>query len=116
MSAEVQGLPVRYMGLWFSILTALVVVSMVKITGTLLATALLVTPAATPNKYLEVSNKPYLEPSIWINYIIPRAIFLCRKEHRQRVNDCFSVGNYFRSCSHNSPDLQKLFSGPNSAK
>ena len=47
VSAEVQGLPVRYMGLWFSILTALVVVSMVKITGTLLATALLVTPAAT---------------------------------------------------------------------
>lgn len=47
ISAEVQGLPVRKMGLWFSILTALVVVSMVKITGTLLATALLVTPAAT---------------------------------------------------------------------
>ena len=47
ISAEVQGLPVRNMGLWFSILTALVVVSMVKITGTLLATALLVTPAAT---------------------------------------------------------------------
>ncbi|MBI19061.1 MAG: hypothetical protein CMB73_00610 [Euryarchaeota archaeon] len=47
VSAEVQGLPVRHMGLWFSILTALVVVSMVKITGTLLATALLVTPAAT---------------------------------------------------------------------
>ena len=39
ISAEVQGLPVRKMGLWFSILTALVVVSMVKITGTLLATA-----------------------------------------------------------------------------
>ena len=47
ISAEVQGLPVRKMGLWFSILTALVVVGMVKITGTLLATALLVTPAAT---------------------------------------------------------------------
>jgi zinc transport system permease protein len=47
VSAKVQGLPVRFIGLWFSITTAAVVVSMVQIVGTLLVTALLVTPAAT---------------------------------------------------------------------
>ena len=47
LSARVQGLPVREVGLLFSILTAAVVVSMVQVVGTLLVTALLVTPAAT---------------------------------------------------------------------
>ena len=47
LAARVQGLPVRDVGLLFSILTAAVVVSMVKIVGALLVTALLVTPAAT---------------------------------------------------------------------
>ncbi len=47
LSARVQGLPVRGIGLLFSIITAAVVVSMVKIVGALLVTALLVTPAAT---------------------------------------------------------------------
>ena len=47
VSAKVQGIPVRWVGLWFSITTAAVVVSMVQIVGTLLVTALLVTPAAT---------------------------------------------------------------------
>ena len=47
LAAQVQGIPVRAIGLWFSIITASVVVSMVQVVGTLLVTALLVTPAAT---------------------------------------------------------------------
>ena len=47
LSAQVQGIPVRAIGLLFSIITAAVVVSMVQVGGTLLVTALLVTPAAT---------------------------------------------------------------------
>lgn len=47
LAARVQGLPVRAIGLLFSLITAAVVVSMVQVVGTLLVTALLVTPAAT---------------------------------------------------------------------
>ena len=47
LSARVQGLPVRGIGLLFSVITAAVVVSMVQVVGALLVTALLVTPAAT---------------------------------------------------------------------
>ena len=47
LAARVQGLPVQGLGLLFSIITAAVVVSMVKIVGALLVTALLVTPAAS---------------------------------------------------------------------
>ena len=47
LAARVQGLPVRDVGLLFSVLTAAVVVSMVQIVGALIVTALLVTPAAT---------------------------------------------------------------------
>ena len=47
ISVQVQGIPVRAIGLLFSITTAAVVVSMVQFVGTLLVTALLVTPAAT---------------------------------------------------------------------
>ena len=47
ISVEIQGIPVRQIGLLFSIITAVVVVSMVQFVGTLLVTALLVTPAAT---------------------------------------------------------------------
>ena len=47
LAAQVQGIPVRIIGLLFSVITAAVVVSMVQVVGTLLVTALLVTPAAT---------------------------------------------------------------------
>ena len=47
IAARVQGVPVRRIGLMFSVITAAVVVSMVQIVGALLVTALLVTPAAT---------------------------------------------------------------------
>ena len=47
VAARVQGIPVKAIGLTFSIITAVVVVLMVKIIGALLVTALLVSPAAT---------------------------------------------------------------------
>jgi len=47
LAAQIQGVPVRVIGLIFSVITAMVVVSMVQVVGTLLVTALLVTPAAT---------------------------------------------------------------------
>lgn len=47
ITAQVQGLPVREVGILFSIITAGVVVAMVQVVGVLLVTALLVTPAAT---------------------------------------------------------------------
>ena len=46
IAARVQGLPVRFIGLYWSILTAAVVVCMVQFVGVLLVTALIVTPAA----------------------------------------------------------------------
>jgi len=47
IAAMVQGLPVRLIRLFFSIITAAIVVSMVQIVGALLVTALIVAPAAT---------------------------------------------------------------------
>lgn len=47
ISVKIQGIPVREVGVLFSVITAIVVVSMVQFIGTLLVTALLVTPAAT---------------------------------------------------------------------
>lgn len=47
LAAKVQGLPVKGIGLLFAIITAGAVVTMVKVVGALLVTALLVTPAAT---------------------------------------------------------------------
>ena len=47
LAARVQGLPVKGIGRLFAIITACAVVTMVKVVGALLVTALLVTPAAT---------------------------------------------------------------------
>ena len=47
IAARIQGIPTRWIGLWFSAAVAAIVVSMVQVIGTLLVTALLVTPAAT---------------------------------------------------------------------
>ena len=46
IAARIQGLPVRFIGVYWSILTAAVVVSMIQFVGVLLVTALIVTPAA----------------------------------------------------------------------
>ena len=61
LAAEVQGIPARGLGLFFSVITAAVVVSMVQIVGTLLVTALLVTPAATS----QLVGKSFRSCLIW---------------------------------------------------
>ena len=61
VAARVQGLPVRWIGLWFSVTIAAIVVSMVQVIGTLLVTALLVTPAATA----QLVGKSYRSCIIW---------------------------------------------------
>ena len=61
VAARVQGLPVRWIGLWFSVTIAAIVVSMVQVIGTLLVTALLVTPAATA----QMIGKSYRSCIIW---------------------------------------------------
>ena len=111
VSAEVQGLPVRYMGLWFSILTALVVVSMVKITGTLLATALLVTPAATAQQV----SRSFKASLIWSQVFGLITLFLGLYFSAEKSTGSGSMIALvsviiFAVCSHNSPGLQKLFS------
>ena len=47
IAAKIQGIPVRSIGLYFSVITAAAVASMVQIIGVLLVTAILVTPSAT---------------------------------------------------------------------
>tara|TARA_B100001758_G_scaffold247548_1_gene265874 strand:- start:5912 stop:6904 length:993 start_codon:yes stop_codon:yes gene_type:complete len=47
IAARVQGLPVSSIGIYFSVITAVVVVSMVQLVGVLLVTAILITPSAT---------------------------------------------------------------------
>ncbi len=61
LAARVQGLPVRGIGLLFSIITGAVVVSMVQVVGALLVTALLVTPAATA----QVIGRSFRSCIIW---------------------------------------------------
>ena len=61
LAAKIQGIPVRATGIWFSIVTAAVVVSMVQVVGTLLVTALLVTPAATA----QLIGKSFKSCIIW---------------------------------------------------
>lgn len=47
VAAKMQGIPVHFIQLWFSVTIGTIVVSMVQLLGALLVTALLVTPAAT---------------------------------------------------------------------
>lgn len=61
LAARIQGIPVRGTGICFSIVTAAVVVSMVQVVGTLLVTALLVTPAATA----QLIGKSFKSCIIW---------------------------------------------------
>ena len=61
LSAAVQGIPVRNIGLLFSVVTAAVVVSMVQVVGALLVTSLLVTPAATA----QLIGKSFRSCMIW---------------------------------------------------
>ena len=72
LAARVQGLPVRAIGLVFSILTAAVVVSMVQVIGALLVTALLVTPAATG----QLVGRSFRSCLIWTQIFGLTAVFL----------------------------------------
>ena len=61
ISVQIQGIPVRGIGRTFSIVTAIVVVSMVQFVGALLVTALLVTPAATS----QIVSRSFRSCLIW---------------------------------------------------
>ncbi len=61
LAAQVQGIPVRMIGLIFSIVTAATVVSMVQVMGALLVTALLVTPSATS----QLVSTSYRSSFVW---------------------------------------------------
>ncbi len=47
IAAKIQGIPVRSIGIYFSVIIAATVASMVQVVGVLLVTAILVTPSAT---------------------------------------------------------------------
>ena len=72
LAARVQGLPVRAIGLVFSIITAAVVVSMVQVIGALLVTALLVTPAATGG----LIGRSFRSCLIWAQIFCLSSVFL----------------------------------------
>ena len=72
LAARVQGLPVRAIGLVFSIITAAVVVSMVQVIGALLVTALLVTPAATG----QLVGRSFKSCLIWTQFFGISAVLL----------------------------------------
>ena len=72
LAAQVQGLPARGIGLFFSVTTAMVVVSMVQVVGTLLVTALLVTPAATA----QLVGRSFRSCIIWTQFFGLTSVFL----------------------------------------
>ncbi len=72
IAARVQGIPVRAISLAFSIITAVVVVSMVKIIGALLVTAILVSPAATAQQI----GKSFRTSMLWTQVFGFLSVFL----------------------------------------
>ena len=72
LAARIQGLPVQNIGLLFSITTAAVVVSMVQVVGTLLVTALLVTPSATA----QLISRSFRQCLMWSQVFGLLAVFL----------------------------------------
>ena len=72
IAAQVQGIPTRAIGLFFSVTTAAVVVSMVQVVGTLLVTALLVTPAATA----QIIGKSFRSCLIWTQFFGLTSVFI----------------------------------------
>ena len=64
LAAAIQGIPVRSIGLLFSVVTAAVVVSMVQVVGALLVTSLLVTPAATA----QLVGKSFRSCMLWTQF------------------------------------------------
>ena len=72
VAARMQGIPVNIIGLWFSITIAAIVVSMVKLVGALLVSALLVTPAATA----QIISRSFRGCMIWTQIFGFSATFL----------------------------------------
>ena len=72
IAAQVQGIPTRAIGLFFSVTTAAVVVSMVQVVGALLVTALLVTPAATA----QIIGKSFRSCLIWTQFFGLTSVFI----------------------------------------
>ena len=72
ITAQVQGIPTRAIGLFFSVTTAAVVVSMVQVVGTLLVTALLVTPSATA----QIIGKSFRSCLIWTQFFGLTSVFI----------------------------------------
>ena len=72
IAAQVQGIPTRAIGLFFSVTTAAVVVSMAQVVGTLLVTALLVTPAATA----QIIGKSFRSCLIWTQFFGLTSVFI----------------------------------------
>ena len=72
IAAQVQGIPTRAIGLFFSVTTAAVVVSMVQVVGSLLVTALLVTPAATA----QIIGKSFRSCLIWTQFFGLTSVFI----------------------------------------
>ena len=72
VAARMQGIPVNFIGLWFSITIAAIVVSMVKLVGALLVSALLVTPAATA----QIISRSFRGCMIWTQVFGFSATFL----------------------------------------
>ncbi len=72
LTAQVQGIPVRMIGLAFSIITAATVVSMVQVMGALLVTALLVTPSATS----QLVSTSFRSSFMWSQFFGFSSVFL----------------------------------------
>ena len=72
LAAQIQGIPVRAIGLAFSVITAATVVSMVQVMGALLVTALLVTPAATS----QLVSSSFRSSFIWAQIFGFTSVFL----------------------------------------
>ena len=81
IAARVQGIPVKAIGLTFSILTALVVVSMVKILGALLVTALLVSPAATAQQMAKSFRSSILLAQLYAVIAVVVGLYLSTEEN-----------------------------------
>ena len=107
LAARVQGLPVRAIGLVFSIITAAVVVSMVQVIGALLVTALLVTPAATGGtNWTKFPILFDLGTNLRFVISLPRPLPFSRIRLRQRGNDCPCGGFNIRSSGHHANRLE----------
>ena len=72
ISARIQGIPVRAIGIIFSIVCAIVIISMVKVIGALLATALLVTPAATA----QLVSRSFKSCLLWTQFFGLLSVFM----------------------------------------